>query len=111
MPFRNLLLLLALIAFVSNTARAQTGYPMVMSLKPVALQVGQSAEVEFQSRYSMFGAYQVLVSGSGVTGEVLHPEKKPGEKPELLKMKVKLTVETVATPGVRACLSEPRGAA
>ncbi len=110
MPFRNLLLLLALIALVANTARAQTGYPMVMSLKPVAVQIGQSAEVEFQSRYSMFGAYQVLVSGSGVTGEVLHPEKKPGEKPELLKMKVKLTVDTVALPGVRDVkIATPQG--
>jgi len=93
-----------------SIARAQTGYPMLMSWKPVAVQVGQTSEVEFNSRYSMFGAYQVLVSGSGVTGEVIHPEKKPNEKPELTKMKVKFTVDTVALPGVRDVkIATPQG--
>lgn len=83
------------------SARAQTGYPMVMSLKPVAVQTGTSGEVEFNTRYSMFGAFQVLVSGTGVSGEVQHPEIKEGEKPSLTKMKVKFTADADAMPGVR----------
>jgi hypothetical protein len=82
-------------------AFAQTGYPMVMSLKPTAVQAGGSGEVEFQTRYSMLGAYQILVSGTGVSGEVLHPEVKEGEKPSLTKMKVKFTADADAMPGVR----------
>lgn len=91
-------------------AEAQTGYPMVMSLKPVALQAGSSAEIEFNTRYSMFGAYQVLVSGSGVSGEVLHPEKKEGETPSLTKMNVRFTADASALCGVRDVkIATPQG--
>ena len=101
---------LLLLVLSVQTANAQTGYPMLMSLKPVAAQVGQTSEVEFNSRYSMFGAYQVLVSGTGVTGEVLHPEKKEGMKPELTKMKVKFNVDAAAMPGVRDVkIATPQG--
>lgn len=86
---------------LSGATFAQTGYPMIMSLKPVAAQIGQSAELEFQSRYSMLGASQVLVTGDGVTAEVLHPEVKPGEKPNLTTMKARFTVAPGAQPGVR----------
>lgn len=86
---------------LSGATFAQTGYPMIMSLKPVAAQVGQSAEIEFQSRYSMLGASQVLVTGDGVTAEVLHPEVKPGEKPNLTAMKARFTVAPGTQPGVR----------
>jgi len=57
----------------ASLAEAQTSYPMVMSLHPTAAQVGQTSEHVVQSRYSMFGAYQVLVSGEGVSGEVTTP--------------------------------------
>ncbi len=43
---------------------------MVMSLQPVAIQAGTSAEMTVRSRYSMDGAYRVLISGDGVTGQV-----------------------------------------
>lgn len=89
---------------------AQTGYPMVMSLKPTAVQVGTASEIEFHTRYSMFGAYQVLVSGDGVSGEVLHPEKKEGETPSLITMKVRFTVDAAAPPGVRDVkIATPQG--
>jgi hypothetical protein len=89
---------------------AQTGYPMVMSLKPTALQIGTAAEIEFHTRYSLFDAYQVLVSGDGVTGKVLHPEKKEGETPSLTNMKVRFTADTAAVPGVRDVkIATPQG--
>jgi hypothetical protein len=93
------------------TANAQTGYPMLMSLNPVAVQAGDSGEVEFNTRYSMFGATQVLISGNGVKGEVLHPEIKQGEKPpSLTKLKVKFTVDPNALLGVRDVkLMTPQG--
>jgi hypothetical protein len=74
---------------------------MLMSLKPVAAQRGQSSEHTIKSRYSMFRAYQVLVSGDGVVGEIVHPEVKDGETPKLEEMKVRFDVAADALPGVR----------
>lgn len=106
----RLLLLGLSVLFTPALSFAQTGYPMVMSLKPTAVQAGSSGEVEFQTRYSLFGAFEVLVTGDGVTGEVLHPEVKEGEKPSLTKMKVKFTAEANAMPGVRDVkIATPRG--
>ncbi len=36
-----------------TTARAGNSYPMVMSLQPVAIQAGTTAELTVRSRYSM----------------------------------------------------------
>lgn len=102
---------------IPSAATAQTSYPMLMSLKPVAIQVGTTSECEVQSRYTMLGAYQVFVSGTGVTAEVIAPEPpkdqpKPGEKPkELTKLKLKFIVTADALPGVREFrLATPNGA-
>lgn len=100
----------ALAAFGSlcATVLAQTNnsYPMLMSLKPVAVQIGETTECEVSSRYTLFGAYKVLVSGDGVTAEIVPPEKppevKPNEpKPSILKTRLKFTVAADAIPGVR----------
>lgn len=114
--------LVAIAAFLAVHAAvepllAQTSYPMVMSLKPVAIQLGTTSECEVQSRYTMLGAYQVFVSGTGVTAEVVPPETpkdppKPDAKPkELIKLKLKFTVAADALPGVREFrLATPNGA-
>ncbi len=105
---------------VTSVTSAQVSYPMLMSLKPVAVQVGTTSECEVQSRYTMLGAYQVFIGGSGVTAEIIPPEMppkdapalKPGEKPkELLKLKLKFTATAEALPGVREFrLATPNGA-
>lgn len=84
-------------------AQAQTAFPMLMSIKPVAATVGQTSEHVLASRYTMYGAYEILVSGTGVTGEVLpmtmtaeEAAKKPVEQ-----LKVKFHVAADALPGVR----------
>jgi len=101
MKLLSLATVIALPLLLPQLAAAQTGYPMIMSLKPTAAQVGTASEIEFHTRYSMFDAYQVLVSGEGVSGEVLHPKKKEGETPSLITMKVRFTVDATALPGVR----------
>ncbi|HEV8066545.1 MAG TPA: hypothetical protein VGP76_02325 [Planctomycetaceae bacterium] len=66
---------LAVIAMlpVAGLAMADgTSYPMVMSLRPVAIQAGTTAEMTVHSRYSMEGSYRILISGSGVTGQVVN---------------------------------------
>jgi hypothetical protein len=93
-----------LVCLTPTVAFAQMSYPMLMSAKPVAVQVGTSGECTVNSRYTMHGAYQVLVTGSGVTGEVLPPPAKPEDaqkKPELTKMNVRFTAAADALPGVR----------
>ncbi len=105
----------AVALLTTSVVHAQTSYPMVMSLKPVALQVGTTAECEVHSRYTMLGTFQVFVSGEGVTAEAIAPEMpalKPGEKPkDVTKLKLKITAAADALPGVREFrLATPNGA-
>lgn len=82
---------------------AQQSYPMLMSIEPVAAQVGQTSEHVIKSRYTMEGAYEVLVVGEGVRGEVVLPEaNKDEKKPAALQaLTVRFHVDPDATPGVR----------
>jgi len=87
-------------------AQTNNSYPMLMSLKPTAAQIGQATEHELNARYNLAGATQVLVTGEGVLGEVLPNEQ---EKPEdrgkndvmSSKCKLRFTVSPDTTPGVR----------
>src|SRR5207244_4890029 len=103
----------ALLAMSAAQCGAQTAYPMLMSLRPVGVQVGTTAEVTVSSRYTMAGAYQVLISGDGVTGEIVPPETKPDDsakKPAVEKIKIKVTAAAGALPGVRDVrLATPQG--
>jgi len=92
-------------------ASAQAAYPMLMSVEPVAAQIGQTSEHTLHSRYSMDGAYQVLVSGDGVTGQVPPVEEKEGEKPNAQKLNLRFQVSGDARPGVRDFrIATPQGA-
>lgn len=95
--------LITSVCLFAASLQAQTSYPMLMSLKPVAAQVGQTSEHVVNSRYSLHGAYQILVSGEGVTGEVVTPMKPPkdGKRPNLTKLKIRFKVAPDAKPGVR----------
>lgn len=85
------------------TAIAQTSWPMLMSLSPVAAQVGTTSEHTLESRYSLFGACDVLVTGDGVSAEVVTPMEldKDGKEPSLTKIGLRWTVDKDALPGVR----------
>src|SRR5947209_9995435 len=75
-----------------------------MAAAPVAVQAGTTTECEVRARYSLTGAYQVLVTGDGVTGAV-DPQKpdpkNPNSKRPTDRLKVKFTVTPDATPGPR----------
>jgi len=110
------LILFSLLAGARNVASAQTSYPMLMATSPVAVQVGKTSEVSVLSRHSMFGAYRVLVTGEGVSAEVVHPEiekdeqGKPVEK-KLEELKLRFSVSEDAKPGVRDFrIATPQGA-
>jgi hypothetical protein len=64
------LALMTAILVAPLTAKAGGSYPMVMSLRPVAIQAGTTADMAVHSRYSMEGSYRVLISGTGVTGQI-----------------------------------------
>ncbi|MEX1230267.1 MAG: PPC domain-containing protein [Planctomycetaceae bacterium] len=93
-------------------AGAQTSYPMLMTTRPIAVQAGQTSEVSVISRYNLLGSNQVLITGEGVTGEVIPPEVKEGEAPKSIEnLKVKIQADAAALPGVRDYrLQTPRGA-
>lgn len=87
-------------------AQTNNSYPMLMSLKPTAAQIGRSTEHELNARYNLAGATQVLVTGEGVTGEIVPNEQEKPEdrtKKDVMgsKCKLRFTVSPSATPGVR----------
>jgi len=110
-----LCILLAGSAVRVSLADAEVSYPMLMSISPVAVQVGRTSECEVTARYSLDGAYQVFVTGGGVNGEVASPaatqkEKRPGRRPPLNKLKVRFKVAPDALPGVRDVrIATPQG--
>jgi hypothetical protein len=80
------------------SAQEPISYPMLMSVHPLAAQIGTTAEYTVDSRYTMEGAYQVFVDGSGVRGEV---GSAVSAKPPITALRVRFTVAPDALPGVR----------
>ena len=100
---------LAFALAIARPAFGETAYPMLMSLRPVAVQAGQSAEVTISSRYSLEGSYKVQVSGQGVTADVV--PSASDKKPAAEKLTVRFTAAPDAQPGVRDVrIATPRGA-
>jgi len=110
--FAWLLSILTLIT-VARRSDAQTAYPMLMSIEPVACQVGANSEHTIKSRYGMQGAFEVLVSGSGVRGEVVpvkDDEKGETKAKPAEAIAVRFHVDSDAVPGVRDVrIATPRG--
>ncbi|MGC3969231.1 MAG: pre-peptidase C-terminal domain-containing protein [Pirellulales bacterium] len=97
-----------------------------MDVAPLAVQAGANAEHVVSARYNLYGTYQVIVDGEGVTGEPIAEPKKeeakpadpkmaakpdpskkdekpvePPKKPEQAKHKIRFTAKADALPGVR----------
>ncbi|OWK39164.1 pre-peptidase [Fimbriiglobus ruber] len=98
-----------LLCLFAPAARADSVYPMLMSIGPVAVQVGTTAELEVSGRYDFQGAYKVFVTGTGVTGVTVAPAadapkssaKPTGKRAAASKIKVRFTAAADALPGVR----------
>jgi hypothetical protein len=95
-------------------AFADTFYPMIMAISPVAVQAGQATECEISARYDLDGTSQIIVTGEGVTGEVVpaKPDDPPkGSKGVKEQLKVRFKAAPDALLGVRDVrLITPRGA-
>jgi hypothetical protein len=96
----------------AEIASAQISYPMIMGLKPVAVQVGTTAECEVHSRYTLFGTHQIFITGTGVYAEPIPPDAEAAKNPQTItKLKLKITADPEALPGVREFrLATPTGA-
>jgi hypothetical protein len=91
-----------LLLVASVPVRAQTSYPMVTCLRPVAVQAGRTSEVEVVAVHNLYGAYEVFVTGTGVTGRVEPPRgSTPKVKPQVNTLKVAFAAAADALPGVR----------
>ena len=121
---RQAVAFLALLVVV-DVAHAQSSYPMLMDVSPLAVQAGASAEHVVSARYNLLGTFQVIVDGEGVIGEPIAEPKKdepkkpdakkddkaaaakdtkpaePVKKPEQPKHKIRFTAAAGAEPGVR----------
>lgn len=99
---------LVCVAVFAPVGAAQTSFPMVTHVSPVAVQRGTTAEVTVECRTSsLAGAYKVLVEGTGVTAEVVAGQEQPKgtdpktPAPAVPSCKLKLTVAPDAAVGVR----------
>ncbi len=98
------------VAAIAPVAAAQTSFPMITHVSPVAVQRGTTADVIVECRTSsLVGAYKVLIEGAGVTAEIT-PNKEPAPKapnpkaptnPNILSGTLKVTVAPGAPLGVR----------
>ena len=87
-------------------AQTNNSYPMLMNLRPAAARVGETTTHELSARYNLAGASAVVVSGSGVRGEIVAPES---EKPEdrarndvgASKTGLRVVCDADAVPGIR----------
>lgn len=86
-------------------ARGDSTFPFIMSINPVAVQLGTTEVCVITARYSVEGAYRVIISGDSVSGEVLGlvPPAKNARKtnPPIERLRVRFSAAADAAPGVR----------
>lgn len=97
------LVFLALVGAAQDACLAVQSYPMITGIQPLAIPVGQTSECEVTCQHNLYGAYQVFVSGDGVTAETPAVEPLPadGKKPAITKLKLKFTAAADAPLGIR----------
>ncbi len=98
------LLFLSLSWCLASQVSAQTSYPMITHVTPVAVQRGTTTEVTVEGQMNFFGTYQALFEGTGIKAEVatkFPPRPAAGPTSVVKSVKLKLTVDAAAAPGVR----------
>jgi hypothetical protein len=78
---------------------------MITHTNPVAVQRGKVTEVVVEGRMNFFGAYKALFEGTGVSAEVIitepAPKAAPPQKPQVTRVKLKVSAAADAPLGVR----------
>jgi hypothetical protein len=89
---------LVALAVLAGPAGAQTSYPMITHVSPVAVQRGKTSVVTVAGQMNFAGTYKALFEGRGISARVL-PAK--GKAALVRSVALELTVAADATPGVR----------
>ena len=97
-------------ALLALAARAQTGYPMIISAYPTGIQRGKTAEVTITGRLNFAGAYGVQFETPGLSAEVLPPAAQADPKKSLDSIVLKVTAAPDAPLGPQEFrVATPRG--
>lgn len=92
------LLPLAALLLLATSAAAQTSYPMITHVSPVAVQRGKTTTVVVSGQMNFAGCYKTLFQGDGLSAKIV-PQKK---EPALVRaVTLEVTVEANAAAGVR----------
>jgi hypothetical protein len=75
---------------------AQTSYPMITHVTPIAVQRGKTTEVSVEGTQNFQGAHTFLIEGKGVVGQVVAAAPSP-----VRAVKVRIEVAPDASLGVR----------
>src|SRR3954449_12928331 len=89
---------LAALLLLAGPAAAQTSYPMITHVSPVAVQRGRTATVVVSGQMNFAGCYKALFEGDGVTAKVVAPKKEPAQ---VRSVTLQVTVDAGAAPGAR----------
>lgn len=98
-----------ILAFPAAT-RAQTGYPMIVSVYPVGCQRGKTTEIKVEGQFNFAGAYGTLFESKGVTAEIVPPDpaQKPGQAQNAVTLKVAVGTDAPLGPQ-EFRIATPRG--
>ena len=78
----RVLLTVLVVAWFAGSAAAQTSYPMITHVTPVAVQRGKTTEITVEGQMNFFGVYKALFEGDGVSAELVEPPaKRPAPTP------------------------------
>jgi hypothetical protein len=92
-----------LLLVLAATAHAQTSYPMITHVHPVAVQRGKTSEVTVEGQQNFAGTYKALFEGTGLSAEIVEQPapKTDAQKPIVRTVKLKLTAAADTALGVR----------
>src|SRR5262245_36181814 len=99
----------ALLVLCMASVSAQTSYPMITHMHPVAVQRGGTVEVTVEGKMTFAGVYKAILEGTGITAEIAGaaeataPVKGKAAPPanQVRAVKMKVTVAPDAELGVR----------
>src|SRR3954447_9800669 len=83
---------------LADAADAQTSYPMITHVSPVAVQRGKTSTVVVSGQMNFAGCYKALFEGDGVSAKIVTPKK---EAAVVRSVTLELTVKADAAVGVR----------
>jgi hypothetical protein len=90
---------------LASLAPAQTSYPMITHMHPVAVQRGSTVEVTVEGQMNFAGTYKALFEGTGISAEIAGTAPVKGKAApapgQVRAVKMKLTIAPDAALGVR----------